>query len=113
MNARDLIDKTREANVDSNSAPTRVITYIRSSDDTSIPLNSFVGGGEFTKEEKEKIGDYQFFRALKLEQVPQTGLNGDKVVHDGVTYNVRRCTKLGSLRGVYGEISRHRGRPTK
>ena len=61
MSARDLLDKTRAKFVDADTSPTRSITYIRSSDDLSIPLNSTVGSGQFNKDEKERLEDWQTF----------------------------------------------------
>ncbi len=111
MDARDLLDEIRASNVNSNTAPTRSIIYVRSRDDLNIPLNSFVGAGTFNKIEKDKIDDWQSFGSLELDERPVSQVDGDTVVYDGITYIVRRYTKLGQLYTVYGEKSRHRGRP--
>ncbi len=110
MNARDLLDQTRETFVNANTSPTRSIVYTRTSDDVAIPLNSFVGGGLFNKKEKEKLEDYQAFSGLKLDNKPQVN---DTVTYDGELFKVQRYIKLGTLWTVYGRISRHSGRPRK
>jgi len=112
MSARELLDKTRSKFIDADTAPTRAIIYIKA-DGTNISLNSFVGAGQFNKEERDKLGDMQVFSGLKLSFRPNTDINGDSILHDGVTYKVRRYTKLGELYNVVAEISRHRGRPKR
>lgn len=110
MSVRDTIDSTRSKFVKSKNAATRAIDYIRSRDDLSIPLNVYVGGGEFSKEEKETIQDFEMFRALELEEEPITGVNGDTLISGNTTYRVRRFSKLGTLYSVVGQNIKHRGR---
>lgn len=111
MDARDLMDEVRRAFVDANTSPTRSITYTRSRDSLDIPLNSFVGGGQFNKEEKDTLDDYQSFSGLKLDEIPNTNSDGDTILYDGVTFRVKRYAKLGSLYTVYAKKTRHQGRP--
>lgn len=111
MSIRDYRDSIREnwiANPD--IAPTRTITYTRDSDDVSVVIDAFIGGGQFNQEEKDKLEDYQSFTGLNLEQKPKVN---DTVSYDGEVYKVKRYNKLGTLWTVFGRISRHNGRPTK
>lgn len=111
MSARELLDEVRSDFVDADTSTTREIVYTRFSDDVSYPpLNSFVGGGQFNKEEKETIEDWQSFGGLKLIIKP---IVDDRVEYDGETYEVTRWLKLGQLWTVFGQRKRHNGRPTK
>ena len=110
MNARELIDEKRATFVNADTAPTRSIVYTRESDDQTLTLNSFVGGGNFNTDEKDKLEDWTAFGGLSLEQDPQVN---DKVTYDGRTFKVQRYTKFGDLWTVYARKSRHSGRPTK
>ena len=110
MNARDLMDATRESWVSDDAiSPTRSIVYKRTSDDVEVTINSFVGGGNFNKEEKDTIENYESFSALNLTQKPQIN---DTVTYNGDVFKVKRYAKLGSLYTVYGYMKRHNGRPT-
>lgn len=113
MAARDILDKTRGNFVDLSTAPTRSIVYTVTFTGVDIPLNAFVGAGQFNKEEREKLSDVQMFSALKLPTPPNTDVNGDTITYDGVIYKVKRYTKQGQLYNVVGEISRHRGSPRR
>jgi len=111
MSIREYRDGLREGWVaNANIAPTRTVVYTRASDDFSTTLDCFVGGGVFNKEEKDKLEDYQSFKALNLTQTPTVN---DTVLYDGETFKVKRWTKLGTLYNVYGRISRHNGKPVK
>lgn len=111
MAARDLMDSTRSSWVDSDSAPTREVMYTRTSDDFAYPpLNSFVGGGKFNEEEKDKLEEHQSFGGLKLTEKPQVN---DTVLYDGELFKVQRYMKFGELYQVFGRKSRHSGRPSK
>jgi len=111
MKVRDMIDRNRLAWMNSDDAPTREIIYTRSDDDFEYPpLNSFVGGGQFNKDEKDKLEDHQSFSGLELPIKPKVN---DTVLYDGVTYKVQRYVKLGTLYSVFGRVSRHSGRPNK
>jgi len=111
MAFREYMDSLREAYVaNADIAPTRTIVYTRTSDDIPTTLDCFVGGGQFNKEEKDKLEDYQVFKGLNLTQTPAVN---DTVLYDGETFKVKRYTKLGTLYIVYGRISRHNGRPVK
>lgn len=104
---RDLINETRQLVIaDSRLSPTREITFTRTSDDESFVLNSFVGAGQFNKEEKESLKNMQSFGGLILESQPKVN---DTVLYDGELYSVTRSTKLGQIYTVYCEQSRHKG----
>ena len=111
MNMRALMDQTREDWVENSEvSPTRSIVYTRTSDDVVAVLNSFVGGGQFNKEEIDKLEDNQSFSGLKLDQKPVVN---DTVSYDGEVYKVKRYTKLGSLWTVFGRKARHNGKPSR
>ena len=110
MNVRDIIDSIRNDFIDSEDAPTRVITYTRSSDDVSVYLNTFIGSSQFKEDENERIEDYITCNSLKLLSPPQVN---DKITYDGQTYKVVRYSKIGQLYNVFGKIARHNGRPKR
>lgn len=108
MNIRDLIDETRLTIVsDPSLSSTREVVYTRMSDGVPTTLNSYVGAGEFNKEERENLSSVQSFGGLYLEERPKVN---DTVSYDGELFSVTRHTKLGNLYTVYCEIKRHRGR---
>jgi len=104
MSVRDLIDSTREAFVVSTDAPTRAIVYKRSSDDTEIPLNSFVSGNDFNQDmsDDKKVNTITC-RGLVLEQEPT---KTDTILYNGKTYTVREWDKSGSVYSVMAENSK-------
>jgi len=110
MNARDIIDNIRNDFVDSEDAPTRIVTYTRANDDISINLNSFIDGGMFKQEEKDTIEDFISFCGLKLQQDPQIN---DIVTYDNKSYKVVRYKKIGLLYQVFAKKSRHSGKPKR
>lgn len=110
MSMRDILDEARANFVNSDDSPTRAIIYTRSSDDTQIPLEVYVGGGSFSKEEKERIEDFEVFRTLSLDVQPETGVTGDTIFYDSVVFRVRRVVKAGPFWTVVGEIARNKGR---
>lgn len=109
MNIRDLIDDTRIIAVsDSGMLPSRQITYIRLSDLLTTTLNSYIGGGAFSKAERETIGQYESFGGISLIFSPSVG---DIIQHNGIDWRVVRWTQMGQLYTVYCENKRHNGRP--
>lgn len=111
MGMREYRDGLREAWIaDADVAPTRAITYTRSSDDVSLAIDAFVGGGQFNQEEKDKLEDYQVFSGLKLEVKPEVN---DTVTYDTEVYKIKRFVKLGTLWQVFGRISNHSGKPRR
>lgn len=110
MNARDLMDASRKEWVgNSEMSPTRVIIYTPTL--TGIPyepLNAFIGGGNFTVEEKETLENWEVFGGLVLPEDPEVN---DTVAYNGQTWKVKRWTRMGELFAVYGYQKRHTGRP--
>lgn len=105
MNPVDLIDTLRESFMTSADAPSRAVVYHIKSTSTDIPLNALISGGEFTKEQKENIGNYQYFGNLKLTLKPHVD---DTITYDGIVWGVSSPVKLGTLWGVMGEKTRKR-----
>lgn len=109
MNVRALIDEVRSGFVaDGEISPTRSITYSLALDATTVTLNSYVGNGIFSKEEKETIGRYQAFGGLSLLTPPEVN---DIITSDGQQWKVIRYVKFGNLYTVYCENKRHNARP--
>ena len=101
MSARELLDKTREAFVDSDSATTRAIVYTRNSDLLEIPLNSFVSGIEFNQDDDDKKTVNRIScRTLILEQEPS---KLDTVTYNGIIYKVRTWDNVGNVYTVEAE----------
>lgn len=109
MSFRTLRDETREAIIaDEELAPTREVQYVHK-DGITETINSFVGNGQFNKQEKESSVMMENFGGLKLSSKPKVG---DKVIYDGYTFKVVRHTRPGTLYTVYCEISQSNKRPS-
>jgi len=106
MSARDIIDSTRKAFVNSKSAPTRAIVYKRSSDDSEISLNSFVSNVEFNQDgDDDKKVNRISCKALILEEKPT---RTDQIIYNGETYNVRLWDKMGDTYNIEADIKRNK-----
>jgi hypothetical protein len=106
MNARDLLDQTREAFVNANTSPSRAIVYKRKSDSTEIPLNSFVSSGQFNQDEADdkKVNSITC-AGLILEEEPTPQ---DTITSDGKIYNVRQWSKSGNTYMVEATTKRNK-----
>jgi len=104
LNARDLLQATRVKFVNSNTiSPSVTIIYKRKETLEDIPYKAFAGGGEFNKQEKEKISNMEVFSSVPLDFSPSTR---DKIEFDMETFSVRRWIKSGSVYNIYCEKSK-------
>lgn len=85
------------------------VTYIQALAGTQpITVRAFVGDGEFSQAELEKVSEMQAFGGMFLDFTPDVK---DTISYDGVTWRVQRYTKSEGTFTVYASRVKHVGMP--